>query len=117
MATVQDTLRSLGVSRKYHGFRLTVMAIELVLDNEDRLEAVTKEIYWEIANLCGCNRNSVERNIRTVVQRVWRINPSLLIQMAGYPMDSPPTVSEFIEVVSNYIRRSNAVPIDCQSSG
>ena len=43
MSIVHETLRSLGVTRKYRGYRLTVMAIELVLDDEDRLDAVTKE--------------------------------------------------------------------------
>ena len=77
------------------------------MENEDRLEAVTKEIYREVAKRCGCNWSAVERNIRTVVQRAWRINRPLLIRMAGYPLEVPPTASEFIAIVANYIQRTS----------
>lgn len=106
--TVQDTLQALGITRNYRGCLRAAAAIELVLEDEDRLEAVTKEIYLEVAQRCHCNWYAVERNIRTVVQRAWHVNRPLLTQMAGYPMDAPPTASEFIAIVANYIRRAGA---------
>ena len=57
---------------------------------------------------CGCSWAAVERNIRTTVQRVWRINPQGLIKMAGYPLAEPPTASDFIEIVAHYLRRTIA---------
>ena len=105
--TVQDTLQALGITRNYRGCHRAITAIELAMENEDRLEAVTKEIYLEVAKKCGCNWSAVERNIRTVVQRAWRINRPLLIRMAGYPLEVPPTASEFIAIVANFIQRSS----------
>lgn len=103
---IQDILRKLGITCNYRGYKNTVLAVNLIVSNMDRLEAVTKEVYYEVARQCGCKWSSVERNIRTVVQRVWRINPKMLIDMAGYPMTEPPTVSEFLEIISNYIVRT-----------
>ena len=105
--TVQDTLQALGITRSYRGCLRAATAIELVLEDEDRLEAVTKEIYREVAKRCRCNWYAVERNIRTAVQRAWRINRPLLTQMAGYPLEAPPNASEFIAIVADYMRRTS----------
>ena len=42
---IKETLRLLGITHSRPGFRRVVCAIELVLEDEDRLEAVTKEVY------------------------------------------------------------------------
>lgn len=78
----------------------------LAVDQEDSLEAVTKEIYWEVGSRCGRKWTAVERNIRTAVQIAWRTNPELLREMAGYPLDGPPTASEFLEILSNDVQRA-----------
>lgn len=66
-----------------------------------------KGIYSEVARRRDCSWSAVERSLRTLVQRVWRVNRALLIEMAGYPLDSPPTVSEFISIVVNHIQRTS----------
>lgn len=104
---IQDTLHALGITRNYRGFRRSAIAIRLVLENPERLENVTRDVYRIVADTCGCNSAAVERNLRTVVERAWRISPTLLRYMAGYPLACPPTVSEFLEIVSNYIRKIN----------
>lgn len=102
---IQDTLHSLGITRNYRGFRRTELAIRLILENPERLENVTRDVYHIVADTCGCNHAAVERNLRTVIDRAWRISPQLLRKMAGFPLDQQPTVSEFLEITSNYIRR------------
>ena len=47
MTAVQDILRSLGITRCYKGFKHTEYAICLAIQDESRLEAITKEIYME----------------------------------------------------------------------
>ena len=51
MAIVQDTLHALGITRNYKGYCHTVYAIELVLEDEDRLESVIKEIYLSLIHI------------------------------------------------------------------
>lgn len=107
MPAVQDTLRLLGVTRCYKGVQHTAYAIYLAVQDESRLEAVTKKIYMETASHFGCNWTAVERNIRTTVARAWKINRPLLLEMAGYPLTCTPTASEFIEILASYILRSS----------
>lgn len=106
MITIQDALRPFGITRCYRGYKHTVYAIQLALAQNDRLEAVTKEIYMETAAHFACKWTAVERNLRTAVRRAWRVNPDLLCQLAGYPLFAAPTASEFIEIISSYIIRS-----------
>lgn len=107
MTTVQDTLRLFGITRCYKGLKHTAYAIELAVQEESRLEAVTKEIYTETASHFGCKWTAVERNIRTAVDRAWKVNRPLLLEMAGYPLTGIPTASLFIEILASYILRSS----------
>ena len=59
-----------------------------------------------LGSRCGRKWTAVERNIRTAVQIAWRTNPELLREMAGYPLDGPPTASEFLEILSNDVQRA-----------
>lgn len=107
MTTVQDTLRLFGITKCYKGFKHTAFAICLAVQDEARLEAVTKEIYMVTASHFNCKWTAVERNIRTAVARAWKVNRPLLFEMAGYPLSSAPTASEFIEILASYILRSS----------
>lgn len=110
--SIQEILRQLGITRCYKGFKHTEFAITLAVSDETRLEAVTKEIYMETASRFHCKWTAVERNIRTAVKRAWQINPGLLTKIAGYPLDAPPTASEFIEIIANHVLRSSPSPED-----
>ena len=107
MTTIQDTLRSFGITRCYKGFQYAAYAIHLAVEDESRLESVTKEIYTETAEHFGCNGAAVERNIRTVVERAWTIDSRLLREIAGYNLERIPTASEFIEIMATHILRSS----------
>ena len=107
MTDVQNVLRAFGITRCYKGFKHTAYAVSLAVQDESRLEAITKEVYMETAEHFGCKWTAVERNIRTVVSRAWSVNPDLLCQMAGYPLYLEPSASQFIEIVSCYLIRSH----------
>lgn len=62
---IRRELRALGITRRCRCYGRIVMAIQLAVDQEDSLEAVTKEIYWEVGSRCGRKWTAVERNIRT----------------------------------------------------
>lgn len=111
MMTIQETLRLFGITRCYKGFLHTAYAIQLAVEDENRLEAVTKEIYMETAFHFNCTWTAVERNIRTAVARAWKINHALLCDMAGYPLTCAPTASEFIEIIASYILRSSQLQL------
>ncbi len=103
--TIKRVLRQLGIGANYKGFRITVLAVAMIVENEDRLTSVTKEIYLDVAKLTGFSPTAVERNIRTVVARAWSCNQQAFNQMAGYSLTTIPTVSEFLDIIANYVRR------------
>ena len=105
MIIVQDILEELGINRAYKGYKHTAYALELVLEDEDRLSAVTKEVYQETARHFHCHWTAVERDIRTVIQRAWQINPTLLQKMAKHPLTNVPKTREFLEIIMKYIQR------------
>ena len=100
MLRLSDSLRRLGILRTYRGYRTVWEAVRLVLEDEARLNLVTKGVYMGAASACGLRWGAVERNIRTVVRRAWATNPAYLMELAGYPMDGPPTASEFIDILA-----------------
>ena len=101
--TIQKTLRALGITRNYDSYRLSLAAVQLAVEDEDRLRLVTKEIYRPVSILCCCPLANVERNIRTVIFRAWKVNRPLLSQLAGFPLEAPPAVSHFIEMLANHL--------------
>ena len=87
--------------------KVGVSTVSRAMNNHPDINPETKEIYMETAAHFECNWTAVERNIRTAVSRAWSVNPDLLCQMAGYPLESEPTSSQFIEIISSYIIRSH----------
>lgn len=111
MSAVETILRPLGINRSMRSFKLVAYAIELALENEDRLQAVTKDIYYVTAEHFGCKWKTVEKSIHRAAERAWLCNPKLLTAMAGYPLNGPPTASEFIEFVFNTVQRKYILEI------
>lgn len=103
---IYDELQALGITANYKGRRQAALAIQLALEDEDRLDHVTKEIYWKVADLTGCNRIDIERNLRTVSHRAWKVSRPYLLKIAHYDMLAAPTASEFISIVASHIKRS-----------
>lgn len=104
MREIQDLLRALGVTRTYKGYTRLLSAVSLALEDESRLEEIKHEIYERVAAISGCEWTTVERSIRTAVLRAWEKNRTLLMSIAGYPLDAPPTASEFVEMLVMYVR-------------
>ena len=101
---VEEMLRKLGVNATYVGYKLAITAVEIAIKEPDRLTAVTKQLYPECAKKHDVSEYSVERNLRTVAGVAWRRNPELLMKIAGYPMTTPPTAREFVEMLAARVK-------------
>ena len=66
---VKGLLLSLGISTKHNGYGYLREAILLMA--KDPAQSVTKQLYPEVARICGCNKENVERSIRTALDRAW----------------------------------------------
>lgn len=66
---VSSLLLSLDISTKHNGFGYLREAIFLMA--KDPAQSVTKMLYPEVAHICGCNKENVERSIRTALDKAW----------------------------------------------
>ena len=103
---IKDLIGSLSVTAKYRGYPITVAACELLLEDELLLYSVNKELYPKVAERCVCRKETVERNIRTVILHIWECNRNRLFEIAGYRMETPPTVTEFLGILICYLQRA-----------
>lgn len=103
--TIQDTLRSIGIHGRYRGHRQASVALQLMLQDQSEKYDIAESLFADVARICQCNPDCIERNIRTVIFRAWRTNRKRLLEIAGYQLIAPPTVSEFLDILANHIRR------------
>ena len=66
---ITGLLLSLDISTKHNGFAYLREAILLM--SRDPAQSVTKMLYPEVARICGCHKENVERSIRTALDRAW----------------------------------------------
>ena len=92
MRDIQKLVRSLGIGGNYQGYRYLLYA---------------KLLYPEIAHTYQTSASSVERNLRTVVSVCWeRGNRPLLESISLCPLSSKPTIGEFLDILTEYLKDS-----------
>lgn len=69
VAYVTDLLLDLNISTKHNGFSYLREAILLMA--KDPAQSVTKVLYPEVARICNCHKENVERSIRTALDKAW----------------------------------------------
>lgn len=103
---IQIILRKLGIGSTYKGYHAVVIAVTLALEDENRLSSITKEIYEEVAIRLNTSAYAVEKNIRTVSHLAWEKNRGTLESIAGMTLGAPPSVSDFLDIFTTYIKRT-----------
>ena len=91
---VSNLLLSLNISTKHDGFAYLREAI-LLMAKEPGL-SVTKRIYPEVAHLCGCHKENVERSIRTALDSAWKKKDPMRWQKFFPNADQRPSNAVFI---------------------
>ena len=71
---------------------------------------VGEYIYDPIAKKYNCNTATGERNIRTVILRIWKNNKGQVEKIMGAKFATVPTVSEFIDNLAYYISKGKGKP-------
>lgn len=104
-AAIPGILLELGIVPSQRCYSYIFSAITLALEDENRLLAITQEIYAPVARQFSCQPSTAERNMRTAALYAWQRNPAALRTMAGCPLDAPPTGSEFLEIIVTYLQR------------
>ncbi len=107
MKQIENLLRSLGIGRRYAGYAFVCRALEMILEDENRLRNVKQSLLIPLAAEFHCSWTSIERDIRTITSRAWKVRPDMLRSMAGYPLHYTPTENEFLEILSGHLLRQS----------
>ena len=91
-------LLALGAAPTYAGFRQAAAAACAAAGRPELLLSLSKWLYPLVAEEQGTTA-AVERNIRTLIDRVWRRSPELLRQ-AGFAGERRPTCGEFVGLLA-----------------
>ena len=114
-----DILRKLHVHERRLAFRYITYAMELVDEEQNRLEHITKTIYIDIAVKYHTNTINVERGVRDTIEYIWKrkeAHAEFLEEVFGAEnMDYRPTNTEFFRCMYRYIstKRNNYLSQKC----
>ena len=96
---------SLGIPAHIKGYQFLRQAIKLVIEQPDRINRITKELYPAIARRFGTSSSKVERAIRHAIEVAWsRGRIDTLNRAFGCRVAIPeekPTNGEFIALVAD----------------
>jgi hypothetical protein len=102
--SVRETLRSIGLPRRYCGFQRTAYAVFFAVQDEERLTNLGALIYPLVAKQCHTSIASIESSIRTLINDYWEhTDEDLLWKVFHRDHDEKPTVVQFIEELTNYV--------------
>lgn len=103
---LDGTLRPLGITRNMKAYRILCECLQLVLEREDRLESVQREIYEPLAQQHHSSWTAIQSALRRAAHCAWDTNPGYLQELAGYPLDGCPSAVQFLEALYNAVARS-----------
>lgn len=99
--TAVEFLRAFGVRDDYKGFDACCISVELALHEPERLAHVTKWIYPDVAKRCGTSIVNVERNIRTIAEKIWKNGG--VVCLGGQPEDERPANAAFLRMLTYWV--------------
>ena len=101
--SVYEILFMLGVTANYTGLPQAAYAIQLCVEQPERLLLISKWVYPDVAVHCHTSRNAVERNLRTVGAVIWKANKPLLEKLACRTLDHRPSTAQLLAILVNYV--------------
>lgn len=109
MTKTEKLLTWLNIPKYYRGYRRLAYILELALEDEGRMDAITKELYMAASEKFNCHWTAVEHSSRTALYVAWKRKPERLEQIMGYRLFCQPSVSEFLSAAIAYLQQ-NPVP-------
>ena len=101
MQKARGLLESLGIQPYLCGYKMTLLALECIAENQECIGAVIKEIYLPIAEKLKCSAATVEVGIRRTSERAWKVNPELMRGLSGETLYGRPQTRSFLLMLYN----------------
>lgn len=106
---VQEELLHIGIPMNILGFRYLATAVTMVAKNPAKADAMTKELYPEVASAYGTTSSRVERAMRHAIEICWERGDldynSKLFRHSTDPGQGKPTNGEFIARLAYKLRK------------
>ena len=103
-----EILHQIGVPAHIKGYHYLRDSILMAVRNPDIINAVTKQLYPDVARKYDTTPSRVERAIRHAIEVAWdRGDVDVLTSYFGYTIHTTrgkPTNSEFIAMISDHLR-------------
>lgn len=113
--TLTECMHQLGIPANIKGYQFLRLGILMAFESPDLLDAVTKELYPDIAKRTGSTSSRVERAIRHAIEVAWsRGNVQAQETLFGYTinvMRGKPTNSEFIAMMVDTLRQKYRINV------
>lgn len=110
---VTQLLHQLGICKNFSGFDYIIFAIKRIDFDKDYLCYITKSLYVDIAKEFATSHVCVEKNIRTVVNKIWEksdLNKEIMAEIFGeYYLYHKPSNGEFLELLYDYTKNCRVV--------
>ena len=101
---VEHLIRRLGANGSYIGFHFTVAAVTKSIKDRRLLLYITKGVYLEVALENNTTVKCVERDIRTVIEVIWKYGDRELLNLvAGRELKEKPNNREFIDMLARFV--------------
>lgn len=108
-ANALKLFHKLGIHKMYKGCEYIISSINYISQNETYFTPVTKVLYVEIAKQYTTSSICVEKNIRSVIKRIW-CNPDnkVLLSEIFSEQFGPkcPTNVEFLMTIYHYLKQT-----------
>ncbi|MBO4600715.1 MAG: sporulation transcription factor Spo0A [Bacilli bacterium] len=105
---ISKMLHTLGVPSHIKGYTYIREGINIMIESEELIGGITKEIYPEIAKKYNTTSSRVERAIRHAIEISWnRGDYESMEEIFGHSVDydkAKPTNSEFIATIADHLR-------------
>ena len=105
---ITDIFHKLGICKYYLGIDFTSYAMELIDSDKQYLNYVTKYLYIDIAKEFNTTTTSVEKNFRTVINRIWNnsdICKDAIFEIFGEKfLCMKPSNKEFVQMIYEYVK-------------
>lgn len=100
---IESLLLDLGAAPQYNGYWLAKYSLVLISREPERLQLVTKWLYPDVGREYQMRDMAVERNIRTMVQKIWETNRPELRRLEGFSREKRPSSSQFLSMLWTHL--------------
>ncbi len=103
----KNILHQLGIGKTYSGYDYILHGLVLILDDENKLNCVTKSLYIDISKEYHTSHSCVERNIRKVIEVIWNKPENIywIAKIFGERYSSTkPSNKAFLELLYEYVK-------------